>query len=640
MNKPFLENFNAHVMPKKIKCKPILKWAGGKTQMLDSILPRFPDSYGKYIEPFFGGGAVFFALQPDNAVIADSNPELINLYSTVANNVDAVIDELRKFTNTEEMFYDVRSQDWESLSPVEAAARTIYLNKTCFNGLYRVNKKGQFNVPFGKYKNPKILDEDNLRAASSLLSKARIVCCDYSEVLENLTCPNDLIFLDPPYVPISEYSDFKRYTKEQFYLEDHEKLAKIYRALSHKGCHVFLTNSNHPIVQNLYSDFKYEVIQTKRHISCDSKTRKGEDVIISTIPENQIFHLDLEKFSAPSNQVKLYPSTRYMGSKQKLLPYILGIVEQFNVTTLVDLFSGSGIVSYLFKTLGKQVITNDYMNMSHTFTKAMVENNHVTLSDEKARSLLIEKYPIDDFVQTKFKDLYFSDAENLLIDIVRSNISKLDNEYEQAIARSALIRACMKKRPRGIFTYTGHRYDDGRKDLVLTLEEQFLTAIESINNSIFDNRQSNISYRKNALDIDLPDNCLIYMDPPYYSTCSDNEYVRRYHFVEGLSLDWEGIEIQEHTKTKKFKSYPTPFSSRKDVYVAFDKLFEKYKENILIISYSSNSLPNMDEMLEMLKRYKQNVDVVPIDYKYSFGNQATKVGDNRNSVQEYLFLAY
>ena len=640
MNKPFLENFNADVMPKKIKCKPILKWAGGKTQMLDSILPRFPDSYGKYIEPFFGGGAVFFALQPDNAVIADSNPELINLYSTVANNVDAVIDELRKFTNTEEMFYDVRSQDWESLSTAEAAARTIYLNKTCFNGLYRVNKKGQFNVPFGKYKNPKILDEDNLRAASSLLSKARIVCCDYSEALENLTCPNDLIFLDPPYVPISEYSDFKRYTKEQFYLVDHEKLAKTYKALSDKGCHVFLTNSNHSIVQNLYSGFKYEVIQTRRHISCDSKTRKGEDVIVSTLPKNQTFHLDLEKVLTPSDQVKLYPSTRYMGSKQKLLPYILGIVDQFNATTLVDLFSGSGIVSYLFKSLGKNLITNDYMNMSHTFTKAMVENNHVTLSEEKARSLLAEKYPINDFVQTKFKDLYFSDAENLLIDIVRSNISKLENEYEQAIARTALIRACMKKRPRGIFTYTGHRYDDGRKDLVLTLEEQFLNAVDAINKAIFDNGQSNISYRKNALDIDLPDNCLIYMDPPYYSTRSDNEYVRRYHFVEGLSLDWEGIEIQEHTKTKKFKSYPTPFSSRKDVYVAFNKLFEKYKENILIISYSSNSLPNMDEMLEILKKYKQNVTVVPIDYKYSFGNQASKVGDNRNLVQEYLFVAY
>ncbi|MCL6185170.1 Dam family site-specific DNA-(adenine-N6)-methyltransferase [Acinetobacter baumannii] len=640
MNKPLLVDLNKNSASQKIKCKPILKWAGGKTQMLDSILPRFPDSYGKYIEPFFGGGAVFFALQPENAVIADSNPELINLYRTVADNVEAVINELKKFTNTEEMFYEVRSQDWESLSPEAAAARTIYLNKTCFNGLYRVNKKGQFNVPFGKYKNPKILDEENLRAASSLLSKAKIICCDYSEVLEKFTFSNDLIFLDPPYVPISEYSDFKRYTKEQFYLEDHEQLAKIYRALSDKGCHVFLTNSNHPVVQSLYSGFQYEVIQTKRHISCDSKTRKGEDVIISTISKNQIFHLDLERVSSIPEQVKLYPSTRYMGSKQKLLPYILGLVEQFNVPTLVDLFSGSGIVSYLFKTLGKQVITNDYMNMSHTFTKAMVENNHVILSDEKARSLLIEKYSIDDFVQKKFKDLYFSDNENLLIDIIRSNILKLDNEYEQAIARSALIRACMKKRPRGIFTYTGHRYDDGRKDLVLTLEEQFLNAIEAINQSIFDNHQLNISYRKNALDVELPDNCLIYMDPPYYSTCSDNEYVRRYHFVEGLSLDWKEIEIQEHTKTKKFKSYPTPFSSRKDVYVAFEKLFEKYKENILLISYSSNSLPNMDEMLIMLRKYKENVDVIPIDYKYSFGNQATKVGDNRNTVQEYLFVAY
>ena len=641
MNSPILVNFTDTIAPsQKIKCKPILKWAGGKTQMLDSILPRFPNSYGKYIEPFLGGGAVFFALQPENAVIADSNPELINLYRTVADDVDAVITELKKFKNTEEMFYEVRSQDREKLSSVEAAARTIYLNKTCFNGLYRVNKKGQFNVPFGKYKNPKILDEDNLRAASILLSKAKIVCSDYLDVLESFACPNDLIFLDPPYVPISEYSDFKRYTKEQFYLEDHENLAKAYTALSDKGCHVFLTNSNHSIVENLYHGFKYEVIQTKRHISCDSKTRKGEDVIISNTQKNKKFSLNLEKKPLLPEQIKLYPSTRYMGSKQKLLPYILGIVEQFNSPTLVDLFSGSGIVSYLFKTLGKQVITNDYMNMSHTFTKAMVENNHVILNDEKAKSLLVEKYPIDDFVQKKFKDLYFSDDENLLIDIIRSNIPKLDNEYEQAIARSALIRACMKKRPRGIFTYTGHRYDDGRKDLVLTLEEQFLNAVEAINQSIFDNHQSNISYRKNALDVELPDNCLIYMDPPYYSTCSDNEYVRRYHFVEGLSLDWKEIEIQEHTKTKKFKSYPTPFSSRKDVYVAFDKLFEKYKENILLISYSSNSLPNMDEMLVMLRKYKENVDVIPIDYKYSFGNQATKVGDNRNTVQEYLFVAY
>lgn len=129
-----------------IAAKPILKWAGGKTQMLGELLPKVPSSYGRYIEPFFGGGALFFALQPENAVIADSNPELINMYRQVADHVDNVISYLEKYQNTSEMFYSVRSLDWETLPKAEAAARTIYLNRTCYNGLYRVNKKGQFNV--------------------------------------------------------------------------------------------------------------------------------------------------------------------------------------------------------------------------------------------------------------------------------------------------------------------------------------------------------------------------------------------------------------------------------------------------------------------------------------------------------------
>lgn len=134
--------------------RPILKWAGGKTQMLKDILPRIPEYSGKFIEPFVGGGALYFSLLPENAVIADSNPELINVYVQVANVVDEVITILKGYENTEEMFYSVRALDYETLSPVEAAARTIYLNKTCFNGLYRVNRKGQFNTPFGHYKNP------------------------------------------------------------------------------------------------------------------------------------------------------------------------------------------------------------------------------------------------------------------------------------------------------------------------------------------------------------------------------------------------------------------------------------------------------------------------------------------------------
>ena len=158
-----------------LQAKPILKWAGGKTQLLGDLLPKVPASYGRYIEPFFGGGAMFFALQPENAVIADSNPELINMYREVADHVEDVIHCLLRYENTSEMFYSVRSQEWTALPKAEAAARTIYLNRTCFNGLYRVNKQGQFNVPYGKYKNPKICDEDGLRAASAALQKADIL---------------------------------------------------------------------------------------------------------------------------------------------------------------------------------------------------------------------------------------------------------------------------------------------------------------------------------------------------------------------------------------------------------------------------------------------------------------------------------
>ena len=177
---------------KQIQAKPIMKWAGGKTQMLGDIMPKIPQKYGKYIEPFIGGGALFFALSPDKAIIADSNPELINMYRQVADNVEAVISYLKKYKNTKEDFYEVRSLDWFKLKKEEAAARTIYLNKTCFNGLYRVNKKGQFNVPFGKYKAPNFCDEEALFAASDVLKKATITCGDYLSVLKEYAEPVDL----------------------------------------------------------------------------------------------------------------------------------------------------------------------------------------------------------------------------------------------------------------------------------------------------------------------------------------------------------------------------------------------------------------------------------------------------------------
>ena len=179
---------------KQIQAKPIMKWAGGKTQMLGDIMPKIPQKYGKYIEPFIGGGALFFALSPDKAIIADSNPELINMYRQVADNVEIVVSYLKKYKNTKEDFYEVRSLDWLKLKKEEAAARTIYLNKTCFNGLYRVNKKGQFNVPFGKYKAPNFCDAEALYTASDVLKKATITCGDYLSVLKEYAEPGDFIF--------------------------------------------------------------------------------------------------------------------------------------------------------------------------------------------------------------------------------------------------------------------------------------------------------------------------------------------------------------------------------------------------------------------------------------------------------------
>ena len=624
-----------HAIKKKnsMQAKPILKWAGGKTQMLGDLLPKVPTSYGRYIEPFIGGGAMFFALNPNDAVIADSNPELINMYKQVADNVDAVISYLQKYENTQEMFYRVRALEWEELPEAEAAARTIYLNKTCFNGLYRVNKKGQFNVPFGKYKAPKFCDVEALYTASEALQKSNIVCGDLKEFAR----PGDFIFLDPPYLPISEYADFKRYTKEQFYEEDHVELAKEVFRLQELGCYVILTNSNHPLVHELYKPFNIEVIQTKRYISCSGSNRKGEDVIVTVLPKRKMMIKPVPK--PLPEQVSKYPATRFMGSKSKLLSEIWSVASQFQFDTVVDLFAGSGIVGYMFKSQGKTVITNDYMAMSATFAKAMIENNEITLSMEEAEKLLVPIKESDHFVADTFQGLYYTDEENDLIDTLRMNIASIKEPYKHAIAMSALIRACTKKRPRGIFTYTGDRYNDGRKDLKKSLKQQFLEAVQAVNKAVFDNGKVNKAKHGDAMELKagMPD--LVYIDPPYYSPLSDNEYVRRYHFVEGLARDWKGVEIQQNTLTKKFKSYPTPFSTRKGAADAFDRLFKKYKDSILIVSYSSNSLPTQDEMVAIMAKYKEHVEVIPIDYTYSFGNQKG-AKTNRNKVQEYLFVGF
>lgn len=265
---------------------PFLKWAGGKTRLLqtfDSFFPALEQwSEHTYFEPFVGGAAVLFHLLPERAVISDCNPELINCYRVVRDDVDKLIAHLRRHENDREHFYRVRAQDTNALSEVERAARLIFLNKTCFNGLYRVNSKGQFNVPFGRYTNPRICDEVNLHAASEALRKVEILQGAFEEVLKRAK-KGDFVYLDPPYQPISATSNFTGYTATCFGIEDQRRLASVVRSLSKRGCLVMLSNSNSEVVRELYSGCTIETVYTSRAINCkpDRRGRISELLIMN-----------------------------------------------------------------------------------------------------------------------------------------------------------------------------------------------------------------------------------------------------------------------------------------------------------------------------------------------------------------------
>lgn len=276
---PELLNEPLGLFPSEVRIKPFLKWAGGKTQLIHELSSHIPIVFNKYIEPFIGGGAFFFYINPPKSVISDSNEELIVTYKEVRDNVEDIILILENYKNEESFFYKIRELNTSTLSKTERAARLIYLNKTCFNGLYRVNKKGQYNVPYGK-RNSEFLNRDLLRDSSEVLQNTEIVHSDYLNTLKKYAEKDDFIFLDPPYYPVGKFSDFKRYTKEFFYHEDHLNLKNEFDRLVKLGCNVILTNSNHPFILDLYRDYEIRIIDTKRLISSNPETRNGQDIVV------------------------------------------------------------------------------------------------------------------------------------------------------------------------------------------------------------------------------------------------------------------------------------------------------------------------------------------------------------------------
>ena len=338
-------------------------------------------------------------------------------------------------------------------------------------------------------------------------------------------------------------------------------------------------------------------------------------------------------------QLALFPSSRYMGSKHAILPFIYDVMKDLEFVTVLDACSGSGAVSYLLKSMGKAVTSNDFLRFCYHTAQACVANSSEHLSEDEVNALFSPHPAPQDFITRRFKGLYFTEAENRFLDNLSSHILEMTSPIKQSIALAAIVRACLRRRPRGIFTYTGVRYNDGRRDLQITLQEHFRSAVVMMNRAIFENGQSHLALNCDIFQI--PESLhfdLVYLDPPYVSPHSDNDYTRRYHFVEGLSRYWQGLEILEATATKKFARIPSLFDSKKTIYEAFHRLFERYKDSIMIVSYSSNGIPSKDELLAMLAEYKSNVTVYECDHRYSFGTHNHKVNDNQNEVKEFLFV--
>lgn len=270
------EASSADERPGHSSCRPFLKWAGGKTQLLDEISSRIPASYNRYIEPFLGSGALFFRLNPARALLSDLNQELIETYCVVRDAVELLILDLAGHIYDKDYFYKVRNSDrapdFEGWSPVQRASRVIYLNKTCFNGLYRVNSKGQFNTPFGRYSNPRILDAKNLRACSHALKAAEVVSADFAEVAERAE-RGDFVYFDPPYMPLSATSSFTAYARGGFPESEQIRLRDLCRRLTRSGVKFLLSNSASEAVVSLYSEFRIESVQATRAINAKAANR-------------------------------------------------------------------------------------------------------------------------------------------------------------------------------------------------------------------------------------------------------------------------------------------------------------------------------------------------------------------------------
>ena len=325
-----------------------------------------------------------------------------------------------------------------------------------------------------------------------------------------------------------------------------------------------------------------------------------------------------------------------MGSKHRLLPWIHGVLRTLPFETAADPFVGSGCVAYLLKAMGKRVAASDFLNFPAVLASATVANSQQRL-DNVALKRLLARHNGPHFIEETFGGIFYTVDDLKFLDRVSANIEKLESPDLGAIARAALIRSCLKKQPRGVFTVSGDlsHYDDGRRDLRLSIEDHFLEQVEAFNRIVFDNGRHNKVTHIDVFDSDPTGIDLVYLDPPYVPRSDDNCYMKRYHFLEGLSCYWKGVRIMKETRVKKIEKPFTTFSYRKSAIDAFDRLFRLYRESIIVLSYSSNGFPNREELEWLLRRYKTTVTAFEKPHRYHFG---THDNVERAAVHEYLIV--
>ena len=330
-----------------------------------------------------------------------------------------------------------------------------------------------------------------------------------------------------------------------------------------------------------------------------------------------------------------FPRLRYMGSKYRLIPHLARAFTELGGATALDAFSGSGVVSYLLKTCGYQVTASDFLAFPAVIAQASVVNQDVTLGADDIAEICGPPADDRDFIERTFDGIYFTNADLRFLDSAWSHIDRMSG-HRQALAISALVLSAARRQPRGVFTITGHRYDDGRRDLRLSLREHFAERAAEYNGVVFDSGRPCAATSCDVFDLPPGGYDVVYLDPPYAPPRDDNCYIKRYHFLEGLSGYWRGQAPLENTRTRKLPKRYTPFSYTRTVTDALRRMVRQFGDSALVLSYSSNAVPDAATIEGLLHEVRRHVEVRAIDHTYAFG---THQAARRRTAREYLFIA-